>query len=167
MSDTLLEGSYGMKRCIGYAHLRCLVSACHGSGLVNMSATTWSVGRHRSLIVPCSTWSFKKCHFRPMCLVFSLTKALWEYAIALWLTSQMVDVPVWGSLKISPVSWRRWRPPRWRPPQNNTLPRRLTGPRMFVACTCGWHGRDYVGKGSHNGTCACCYCWPNLHSQSL
>jgi hypothetical protein len=35
-------------------------------------------------------------------MVFSLTKAFWEYAMALWLSSQMVVVPVRGALKISP-----------------------------------------------------------------
>jgi hypothetical protein len=44
------------------------------------------VGKYLSLIVPYSTWSLRKCHFMPMCLVFSLSKALWEYAIALWLS---------------------------------------------------------------------------------
>jgi hypothetical protein len=34
------------------------------------------------------------CHFIPMCLVFSLTKAFWEYAMALWLSSRMVVVSV-------------------------------------------------------------------------
>jgi hypothetical protein len=37
-----------------------------------------------------------------MCLVFSLTKAFWEYAMALWLSSEMVVVSVIGALKISP-----------------------------------------------------------------
>jgi hypothetical protein len=41
-----------------------------------MSATIWLVGRYLNLMVPYSTWSFKKCHFIPMCLVFSLTKAV-------------------------------------------------------------------------------------------
>jgi heme exporter protein D len=38
-----------------------------------------------------------------MCLVFSLFKAFWEYAIALWLSYEMV-VLVMGSLKISSMS---------------------------------------------------------------
>jgi hypothetical protein len=60
------------------------------------------------LMVPCSTWSSRKCHFRPMFLVFSLTKAFRDYAMALWLSSQMVVVSVMGALKISPVSCRKW-----------------------------------------------------------
>jgi hypothetical protein len=52
-----------------------------------MSATIWSVGRYLNLMLPYSTWSVRKCHFRPMCLVFSLTKAFGEYAKALWLSS--------------------------------------------------------------------------------
>jgi hypothetical protein len=40
-----------------------------------------------------------------MCVVFSLIKALWEYyAMTLWLSSQMVVVPVMRALKISPIS---------------------------------------------------------------
>jgi hypothetical protein len=35
-------------------------------------------------------------------MVFSLTKEFWEYAMALWLSSQMVVVSVMGALKISP-----------------------------------------------------------------
>jgi hypothetical protein len=59
--------------------LRCLVSADPSNGLVNMPATIRSVGRYRSTMVPCSTLSFKKRHFMPMCLVlFSVTNALWE-----------------------------------------------------------------------------------------
>jgi hypothetical protein len=54
-----------------------------GSGLVNISATIWSVGRYLNMIVPCSTWSLRKCHLSPMCLVFSLAKAFWDYAMAL------------------------------------------------------------------------------------
>jgi hypothetical protein len=45
-----------------------------------------------------------------MCLVFSLTKAFWEYAMALWMSSQIVVVSVMGALKISPLGWRRWSP---------------------------------------------------------
>jgi hypothetical protein len=37
-----------------------------------------------------------------------LTKALWEYAMALWLSSHMVSVM--GALKISLISWQRWSP---------------------------------------------------------
>jgi hypothetical protein len=54
------------------------------------------------LMVPCSTWSLRKYHTIPMCLVFSLTKAFWVYAMALWLSSQFVVVSVMGALKISP-----------------------------------------------------------------
>jgi hypothetical protein len=75
-----------------------------------MLATILSVGRYLDLIVPCSTWSLRKCHFRMMCLVFSLTKAFWEYAMALWLSSHMVVISVMGALKISPTSCRRWSP---------------------------------------------------------
>jgi hypothetical protein len=61
-----------------------------------MSATNWSVGRYFNLMVPCSTWALRKCHFIPMCLVFSLTKAFWEYAMALWLSFHVVVVSVFG-----------------------------------------------------------------------
>jgi hypothetical protein len=61
------------------------------------------MGRYFNLMVPGSTWSLRKCHFRLMCLVFSLTKALWDYAMALWLSSHMVVVSVMGALKISPI----------------------------------------------------------------
>jgi hypothetical protein len=41
----------------------------------------------------------------------SLTKAFWEYAMALWLSSQhMVIISVMGELKISPISCRGWSP---------------------------------------------------------
>jgi hypothetical protein len=40
--------------------------------------------------------------FIPVCLVFSVTKAFWEYAMALWLSSHMVMVSVMGALKTPP-----------------------------------------------------------------
>jgi hypothetical protein len=36
-------------------------------------------------MVPCSTWYLRKCHFKPMCLVFSLIKAFSEYAMVVLL----------------------------------------------------------------------------------
>jgi hypothetical protein len=42
-----------MKRCSGSVPpkiaLQCLVSACHGSDLANMPASTWSMGRYFNL----------------------------------------------------------------------------------------------------------------------
>jgi hypothetical protein len=102
-----LEGSCGMKRWIWCAPpmiaLRFLVRAsCSSICLVNMSATILSMGKYLNLIVPCSAWPLRKCHFKPMRLVFSLPKAFREYTMALWLSSHMVVVPVMGALKVSP-----------------------------------------------------------------
>jgi hypothetical protein len=72
-----------------------------------MSATMWLVGKYLNLMVPCSTWFLRKCHFIAMCLVFSPTKAFWEYAMALWFSAEMVVVSVMGALKISPINWQR------------------------------------------------------------
>jgi hypothetical protein len=87
-------------------------------------------------MVPCSTWPLRKCHFKPMCMVFSLTKAFWEYAMTLWLSSPMVVVSVMGELRIFPRVVGGGVPPWWRRPQSSIRLYTLIEPHKSIVWTC-------------------------------